>query len=454
MKVAFFTQNYYTAPVLRKNNKQTDANNICASRPIMIDTVSFGRTAKNAEAMRRLFKYKMIDIHTGQPLIDPEWFEKALQNGLFEKQISTIVRAITPLEDCLHPVEAQIFKEIKKYAQSFPMYKLTDVIQILVPKAQEELDKLQHPIINYLKVCGKFLPPEQQSAFNELMENTDKQLKNKAIEYKFSKKEFKYKLERIFGDIKRKGIQSEIKTMQKLIAIASKLPYIPSGRNFLRRDPEFDPKRMFSQAAVIRQMDKYFQRSNLKDNKELQDLFASVNEQLFNRPIKVPFKRKSFIHELQSITDTIEDTKLARKMVKEACKLPTAQEETSAFIMKMSRASATKIGHDLLYGSVGAIDHLDPYSKGGIDAIENYGFTSNAMNSKRGNTIMQKWIKQNPMTKIGSQKCVDKLFELEKQGILKKEGFSIWYTVAFAKKMRKLTKNEIDLYLNFALLNR
>jgi len=431
----------------KTNNNTTYYNNIAATKPLRTDSVSFGRVAENAEKMRSLFKYGMIDIHTGKYIIDPEFFKKALQNGLFENSIQNIVKALKPIEKCLHKVEGQLFQKIEEMSKVHPLYKLNDVIQNLVPDAQTELLNIQRPIFKRLQNLGKDLPAEQKQAFNDLIYTTKLQLDNESIPYKFSKKEFNYQLERIAQDIKRRGISEEIKTVDKLLGMSKKIPYTPSGRNFSRRNLSFNPEKQLSQANLIRQMDNYFVRSVLRNDKSLQDLFKNAKFQVFNIPIVIPFKRKTFIHELESITNTLEDKKLARELIKEARTLPTAQEELSAFIMKSSRYSSTKIGHDLLYGSVGAIDHLVPYSLDGADTLENYAFTTNILNSKRGNKTIDRWIKENPDTITGSQKCVDRLLELYRDGILDKEGLTPWYIINFAKRIDKLSDGKIKLDL-------
>lgn len=432
---------------IQKTNNKSTTHNFAVTRPLAVDTVSFGRVAENAEKMRSLFKYKMIDIHTGQPLIDPEWFKESLQNGLFEHSIQHIVKTLKPFEECLHKVEAELFSKMERFAKTNPLYRLDDVIQRLAPKAQADLLELQRPIFEKLKKISAKLPSEQKQAFDELMENAEKQLVNKPITYKFSKKEFKYQLERIAQDTKRRGIADEVKSVEKLLNMANKLPYSPSGRNFSRRNPKFNPDKQLTQANMIRQMSNYLSRSVLKSDKAINDLFLNAKKQVFNIPTVIPFKRKTFNHELQSITDTLKDEKLAREIMKIASTLPTAQEELSAFIMKSSRYSSTKIGHELLYGSVGAIDHLEPYSHGGADAMENYAFTSNIFNAKRGNKTIEKWIKQNPDTITGSQKCADRLIELYRDGTFDKEGLTPWYIINFAKRMNKLSNGKINLDL-------
>ena len=437
----------YLTNVNKVSNRQS-VSNFTADDRVQLNELSFGRSAKNAEVLRALFKYGMIDIHSGKPLIDPEWLKKALQKGLFEKPIQTIVKSISPLEDCLHNVEAELFKKIKSQAKINPSLKLSDVIQKLAPLAQIELLKKQRPIFEKLKQLSNIFPKSQKNAFDELMYTTEMQLQNKPIVYKFSKKEFKYQLERIAGDIRRRGLPEEIKTMEKLIHMSESMPYTPSGRNFKRRKPKFNIQKTFNQVYLIRQMNNYFIHSILRNDKSLNDLFLNTKKQVFNIPTIIPFKRKSFIHDLRSIVDSLGDEKTSREFMKVASKLPTAQEELSAFIMKSSRYSSTKIGHDLIYGSVGAIDHLDPYSHGGADSIYNYGFTSNALNTKRGNTILTKWMLENPLTYTGTQKCVDKLIKLYYAGILEKEGLNPEYILAFARKMEKLSPKEKPLKIN------
>ena len=443
------------------NNPRVQKSNFFVSRPVIqtaptlkADTVSFKRVAENAEQMRKLFKYGMIDIHTGQPLIDPEFLKKSLQTNLFDSSIQAIVKALKPLENCLHPVEAAIFKHIEEFSVKNPLYRLDETIHKFAPHAQVELLSIQRPIFERLKRQTNMLPSIQKSAFMELMDKTEHQLENRPIYYKFSKKEFNYKLQRIGQGIKQRGISHEVKSFEKLTNMAQRIPYIPSGRNFKRRKVGFDPNKSTNQAAIIRMMDNYFLRSSLKHDKELKDLFANAKMQVFNIPSVVPFTRKTFLHELKSITDTLDDTKLARKIMKIASELPTAQEEVSAFIMKSSRNSSEKIGYDLLIGSVGTIDHLEPYSAGGADALENYAFTSTVMNSRRGNKKLSKWMKDNPLTYLGAQKSADRLLELYRNGVLEKEKFNPWYICNFARRMRKLSPEDAPLDINIGNLQQ
>lgn len=418
---------------------------------------SFRRTAENAELMRKLFKYGMIDIHTGKPILDPDLFQEWLQKNVFSRSLRSFINATSKYEDCLHDVQGIVYKKIKQLAEKYPLYRLNDAIQKFAPEAQQELIEIQRPIFNELKEKSFKLPKEQKQAFDELMDKTEQQLENKPIPYKFSKKEFRYKLNRIAQETKQRGIAEEINVVNKLDNMASRLPYMPSGRNFSRRKPNFDADKSLSQANIIRQMENLFSRSILSEDQELNELLESAKRQVFNIPTIIPFKRKSFIHELEAIVNTIPDKKHAHKMVTTARKLPTAQEEVSAFISKSYRNSSEKIGYDLFIGSKGAIDHIIVYSSKdgkGVDALDNYAFTTIGSNSQRGNDSMAVWMRKNPTTYIGSQKCVDRLIELKQDGTLAKEGLSPWYIYTFAQRMEKQSPKEKPLILDLSELKK
>ncbi len=424
------------------------------SPPMKADSVSFGRTAKNAEKLRELFKYGMVDIYTGQRLIDPEFLTSILQQKRFSGSIRSVVNMLENVKDCLHPVEREIFENIKKMSEHHPLYRLDDAIRKMASAAQKRLLNIQRPIFQELKELSVEMPEKQKAAFDELMEQTEKQLSNIPIPYKFSNKEFKYKLTRISDGIKQRKIHDEIKVLNRLKHMASALPYTPSGRNFTRRRPRLNLDKSMKQAEIIRRMNDFWERSCLSKDKELRDLFNDSKMQVLNIPTIIPFKRRSFIHALKAITDTLENRELAKEMEKVVCKLPTSQKEPSAFILKSSRNSSEKIGHDLLIGSKGTIEHIIPYSKSkdGGDNIENYAFTSDAMNTMRGNKSFAHWVRENPKTYEAAQKCADRLIEIQAKSDNKQYSFIRWYLTVFANKLKDASPEEKPIIINLSAL--
>lgn len=440
-----------------KTNQTTNATSFpTITSPLQADTIAFGRTAQNAEKLRELFKYGMIDIYTGKPLIDPDFLTKLLQEKSFSGPIKSVIKVLEPIEECLHPVEKAVLKKIKNFSKRHPYYELADVMKKLAPQAQEKLINIQTPIFKKLEKLAKNMPKEQKEAFDELMQKTYDQLSSKPIQYKFSNKEFKYKLTRIRDAIKQRKIQDEIQIMKKLERMAEQLPYSPSGRNFVRRRPKLNLNRSMQQADIIMKMNNFWERSCLKNDKELRDLFTNAKRQILNIPTVIPFQRRSFIHELSAITNTLDDRQLAKELEKKACELPTSQKEVAAFISKSSRNSSEKIGHDLLIGSIATIEHIVPFSdkKGEMDFVENYVFASTQMNSNRGNKPFAQWVRETPSVYEGAQKMIDKIILLKRVGILKQESFWNGYINNIVQRIQKLSPPEKPIIIDISRLKR
>jgi hypothetical protein len=206
------------------------------------------------------------------------------------------------------------------------------------------------------------------------------------------------------------------------------------------------------QANAIRQIERYFSFSPLSQDKELKDLIAKAKNQIFHIPTVIPFSRKNFIRDLESITKTINNTKYAHRLIKIAQKLPTSHQEPSAFIMKESRNSSEKIGYDLFEGSVATLDHLVPFSKGGKDSLTNYGLTSSYINSTRGNMPLDNYIRNHPKIYKNCQKYINRLIELNNNGMLNEIGLNKWYIVHFADVMKKLSPEETPMLLDISKL--
>ncbi len=433
-------------------NKTANSNNVLSnytvSKPMQADTVSFGRTAKNAKILRSWFKYGMIDIHTGQQLIDPELFEYYKQTRLFNRSIKNIVKEIKPLQECLHTTESEVFYLLDECSKKYPQIKLSDAMQLLSIQALHKLLKVQEPIFKELENEARELPPSQLQAFNELLSRTRAQLSNKPILYRFSKKDFFYKLGKISQKIEKGGNKEEIKSMRHIRDMVQKIPYTPSGRNFNNKDINISENVRRRQASLFRDISSYFYRSALCDNKELEFLMSMIKQELFDIPVKVPFSRKAFLHDLDNILCTLKNKKYAHRLAKIAKQLPTSQEESAAFIVKHSRSSSEDIGHSLLVGQVGVIDHIEAFSAGGEDAVENYAFTSVGFNSLRSNMPMKKWLDVNPQTYIGAQMSVNRIVDLVNEGKIRNSGYAKHYIESFAKKMRQNSPSEEPLIID------
>ena len=226
------------------------------------------------------------------------------------------------------------------------------------------------------------------------------------------------------------------------------------GKSKAKRNKKLQSLRKIERQKIItlKQLETLRLSSALRSNSEIEKLFVSAASQINGIPIISAFNRKTFIYDLQKITNTLDNQKLAHAMIQKALKLPTSHDNISAFIVKYANSSADKIGYNLLCGSIGNIEHLQPFVKGGKDCLENYGITSSYTNGERGIRSMEQQLKKHPEIYENCQKQVDRLIELCNCGIFKKVGLSKFYIVNFVHKMFKMSPKDNPLVLDLRKL--
>ena len=338
------------------------------------------------------------------------------------------------------------------------------MIRKIAPEHNKKLLEIQQPIFDDLTEMSKEMPLHLQQEFNSMMSTIYKKLKHEPVVLPFSAKEFQYKLQRIADEIAEKNNPSEISTLRRILQTGKKLPEktpqeennaknIKSKakrNNKIKNDKNLIRKR----ADILTQIEIMAAETGLKNNQELTKLFAQTRSKIYSIPIVIPFNRKSFIYELQKITDKLEDTKLAHKMVQKAVSLPTSHDNLSAFVMKCVEYSSDKIGYNMVAGSAGSIDHLIPFVKNGKDNLQNYGISSAYYNSERAQRPMQQQLKKYPQTYENCQKQVDRLIELYNDGTFKKIGLPKHYITNFVRRMYNLSPEDNRLILNIDKLKQ
>ena len=430
------------------------SQNLYSGNNICYDSVSFGasKAVQSKKAFRKLLKYNIPDMYTGRPMLSPDFVEDLHSKNVFNRSIKDIVKIILPHKDCLQPVESKVFDIIQKTAKNNPALSLSDVMRMNYAKANQKLLKLQEPILKKLEELAKGLPENKHQEFQELMRTTRLMLNNKTIIQPFNKTDFKYKLKRFEDNIKLSGNDEEISTIKKLIKMAGQFPYIKNKNKFYSNKIAQSQEMISKQSQNIRCMISFFERSPLSKNEDLKKLLENAKTQIFGLPSLVPFGRKNFIRSINEIIKDIPDRELATKMHAAAIKLPTSQQAVPAFIVKASRSSSEKIGTDLLFHAIGSIEHIQPKSKGGIDAYENYGLSATIVNSNRGTIDMQTYLLAHPEAYTGCQKYVDRLIELQNRKVLKKIGIPKSYISNFVKIMRRLSPFEKPMIIDTSKL--
>lgn len=452
--------------IINKTDKSspTAANpmiNSARLAPLAVDTVSFGRTAENAEALRELMKYGIPDLYTGKNVLDPKWLESLYARHFFAKPIRQVVKVLKPYEESLQEKERAFFRIVKTFTKSKPEYKLEDVIHAIAPKYNNILINQQAPIFDELFGLSLFLPEAYQKKFNALMTIVFKKMNYEPVSIPFNVKEFRYKLQRIAENNSAKNNESENSILKRMYQLSKKMLDLENSRynkcnvTNMRHSKKnkFEKTLIRKRADILTQIETLRTGTSLNNNKELTLLFSRARTQIYNIPLQIPFNRKTFIIDLKEILKTLEDKKLAGAMIKTARKLPTSHDSLAAFIMKCQDYSSEEIGFAMTNSSGGNVDHLLPYSKKGKDSLENYAITTNYHNSERGERLMEQQLAMYPKIYQYAQKQVDKYIELYNNGIFKKVGLSKYYILNFAKTLYDLSPENKKLVLNLDKLN-
>ena len=416
------------------------------------DTVSFSGVP-NGEKLTKLFKYRLPDMYTGIPMLDPKDLEKIMKSRIFSSTLKEMVEYIKPYEDTLYPVEKQFWSYVKLASQLAPNGSLKDVVMLLYREHLEKLEKIQKPIFKELCSLAFEMPKDRLKEFTHLMRVTNKKLKKVPIIEKFSAKRFRYNLRKIIDEKSKRGNQNEILALKNLYKLSSELEDV-TGQPYLKYDVVKNKiiavnhsTIVYRQAKKIKKIENLFENSCLSKDEELGKLINSAKLNIFGIPNITNFNRKSFIYDLQKITDLLEDQKLAHKMVLTAIKLPTSRDNLSAFVVKAFDNTSEKIGLDLFSGSVASVEHLIPASKGGKDLLWNYGLASAHTNSKHSNYSFASQLEYYPNTAKNSQKLVNELIRLYKRGVFKSIRLGKDYITNFAKTLYKISpkNNRIKL---------
>ena len=459
MKITPIINNFFITKTNQTNTyKSSQTKSLRTSLPV--DTVTFQASIvpEDIKRIKTLLAYQIPDMYSGKIMIDPKEVESILQSKIFSRPLSKSILVLKKYKQSLFPVEQEVVSILEKDAKRYPTIKLEDAIHMRTMQALLDLRQTQKPIFESLITEAQKLPPDKLKEFNNLMEATRHRLYNQPILIPYSAKEFKYKLTRIMDGIKSRGVYTEIKTMRKLINIASTLPEKTIKEHNFKSKKKTEirlyPKTNINHInGKIHQMSKILEASALKRDKELNELFNSTKMKIYNIPIIAPFGRKSFLYELKKITHSLEDAKLARELEKIAAQLPTSKQNVSAFIMHAATHSSEKIGFDILCSSIGTVEHLLPSKHGGGDFINNLGLATSFLNSERGHRHMDTQMNKHPEIYENCQKYVDRLIELHNKGIFKKLGIDKSYIKNFVLKMKRMSPPDRPLNLDISKLN-
>lgn len=131
------------------------------------------------------------------------------------------------------------------------------------------------------------------------------------------------------------------------------------------------------------------------------------------------FKRKTFLNSLEEIIPNKNEKEIFLEIKNKALFLPTSESSKNAFVVKYSNRKQTEITRRLFIASTGSIEHIVPYSEGGVNSIGNFLLTCASGNRYRENMSLVNYIKRFPKIPQYCQKYMDDIVEVIHSGGLK-----------------------------------
>ena len=452
-------------------------NKLFPYNPVVL---SFSGVTHGGEKLKKLVRYGIPDMYTGQILLDPKILEYLQCKNIFSNPLKYLIGDLKPYEDTLITSGKGFYELLKNTAKEYPNYTISDVIKMNKKEHEKLLLHDQSGIFNKLIYKGMDLPEGPFEDFQVLTNITIKRLMNDPVVLPFSETEFKYKLKRISETIKSKNNKQEITAMRELEKMAGKLfkgsmdfvdrkllnynsiyPNLAVKRKEkpikatlrLKLEHQMKPEVLKKNADNLAKMREYYDSSVLKDNEELANLFENTNAKIHGFPYYAKFERKSFLYELKKITKQLKDRDFAHEMMNIAIKLPTSYENLSAFIVKYAGDTSNKIGYHMMKDSVVSIDHLVPKKGGGANTLKNFGLSSAGVNREKSNIPFDEFVKMHPETYENCQKQVDRLIELCNDGTFDKLEIPRSYIKDFATTILNISPPEKRIILDISKLN-
>lgn len=179
-----------------------------------------------------------------------------------------------------------------------------------------------------------------------------------------------------------------------------------------------------------------------KEQAEVKKVTDITRKLVCSNDKEIKFKRKTFIKDVKDLASKISNEEVYKQMTKEAEKMPTSQNDVSAFIVKYAERGHKEIGERLVKLSVGTIEHIHPQSGGGRDNISNYLLECGGCNHTRSSIPLADWVDEHPEMKENTQKYIDEVIRRINSGEVKGISF---YPQAVARTLLHESDGKLDI---------
>ncbi len=196
------------------------------------------------------------------------------------------------------------------------------------------------------------------------------------------------------------------------------------------------------QNSILDNVDNLSKSLSEAEQKEVNKVTALTRKLVSSNDKEIKFKRKSFLGDIDDLASKISDKDVYLSIKKEAEKMPTSQNDVSAFVVKYADRSHQEIGERLVKLSVGTIEHIKPRSEGGKNLVSNYMLECAGCNHERSSIPLGDWVDSHPEMKENAQKYIDEVINRINSGKMK--GFS-FYPAAVARTLFQQSDGKLDL---------
>ncbi len=209
------------------------------------------------------------------------------------------------------------------------------------------------------------------------------------------------------------------------------------------REPELK-KLQAKQNTILDTVDELSKTLPKNEQETVKQVTDETRKYVSSNDKEIKFKRKAFLKDMNELESKISDENVFKQMKAEAEKMPTSQNDVSAFVVKYAEREHSEIGQRLVKLSVGTIEHIKPQSEGGRDVETNYLLECGGCNHDRSSIPLGDWVDMHPEMKTNTQKYMDEVIERINTGKIKNFHF---YPAAVAQTLSYQSggKLEVDL---------
>lgn len=196
------------------------------------------------------------------------------------------------------------------------------------------------------------------------------------------------------------------------------------------------------QNTILDNVDELSKSLNKDEAAEVKKVTDTTRMLVASTDKQIKFKRKTFLKDMETLENKISDKEVYEKMKKEAEKMPTSQNDVSAFVVKYAERNHQEIGERLVKLSVGTIEHIKPRSEGGRNTVSNYMLECGGCNHERSSIPLGDWVDMHPEMKENTQKYINEVIKRINNGEMR--GFS-FYPEAVAKTLFDQSDGKLNL---------